>query len=121
MVYARIFIGLFCLLALLPGSAYARYDYKFDSQEVPMGQFESEMSSKLERGVNNTLFGASEVLRVPVDWSSDPAHGKIQAFTIGIPYGAARAAGRVITGVYEIATFYIPQKPIFYPIEGEVL
>jgi len=99
----------------------AGYDYKFESRETGMGQFESEISAKLERGLTNVLFGWTEVFRTPARWSNDIAYGTFKAVTLGIPYGAMRAVGRTVVGVYEGVTFYAPQRPIFEPIQGNIV
>jgi putative exosortase-associated protein (TIGR04073 family) len=121
MTSTRLLLFLICLVILSPRGLFAHYDYKFDQTEVKSGQFESEITAKLERGITNILFGWTEAFRVPVDLSGDPEHGKIQAFTLGIPYGLLRGVGRTGVGVYEVLTCYVPQQPIFYPIQGDVL
>ena len=107
-------------IALMVPQVDAKYDYRFDKRSDPMGNFESEMSGKLERGVTNTLFGWTEIFKTPIRWADNPEHGKFKAFTLGLPYGVIRAAGRTGVGVYEAVTCYAPQKPIFSPIQGEV-
>lgn len=108
-------------LAAVPLPAAAGYDYKFDSREVTIGQFESEISSKLVRGVENTLYGWTEMFRIPAEWSGRIDRGTFQAVTLGIPYGMFRFVGRTIIGVYEITTCYAPQGPIMAPIQGDVV
>ena len=121
MVYVRLITLLLCLSVFLPQPGFARYDYRLDSREVKSGQFESEMAAKIERGATNVLFGWTEIFRTPADWASNPEHGKFQAVVIGIPYGVIRAVGRTGVGVYEMVTFFVPQEPIFYPIQGDVV
>ena len=111
----------FLLLVITSLPVKAGYDYKFDTRDVPMGQFESEMSGKLNRGLANVLFGWTEFLRTPVGMTQEVKKNYLKAIFIGVPYGILRAAGRTVIGIYEIVTFYAPQKPIMAPIEGEVL
>ena len=106
---------------MIQSHGYGSYDYKLDSHIARTGQFESEISNKLERGTTNILYGWTEIFRTPVDWSQDTQHGFLQAVTIGLPYGAVRMVGRTVVGVYEVATCYAPQKPIFAPIEGDIV
>ncbi len=111
---------LLCCASLSP-LLFASYDYKLDSRQVKMGQFESEIGAKLGRGATNILYGWTEIARTATRWSGEPEHGFWEAVTIGIPYGVFRMMGRTIVGVYEVATCYAPQKPIFSPIEGDVV
>ncbi len=114
---------LLCLLFFLtvPPVSSAHYDYKFENREVKMGQFESEMSAKLTRGVTNILFGWTELVRTPTQWAAQTEHGFVSSVFVGIPYGIVRMMGRTLVGVYEVATFYAPQRPIFKNIEGEIV
>ncbi len=109
------------LLCLAGRPLQAGYDYKFDSNPQPMGQFESEIGGKLTRGTVNLLYGWTEFARTPVKMSHGPKRNFAKVFLIGVPYGILRAAGRTGLGVYEILTCYAPQRPIMEPIEGDVV
>ena len=111
----------FLLLVITSLPVKAGYDYKFDTRDVPMGQFESEISGKLTRGVTNVLYGWTEIGRTPVRLAEGPQHPILAALAVGIPYGILRAAVRTVVGVYEIVTCYAPQGPIMRPIEGDVV
>ncbi len=123
MDYLNLRKAFFVLLAgtLIQGTALAGYDYKFESKPAPMGQFESEMGSKLTRGVTNLIFGWTELVQAPVFMSQEPKANPLKVIFLGIPYGVIRAVGRTGIGVYEMVTFYAPQPPIMRPIEGEVV
>ncbi len=85
-----------------------------------MGNFESEMASKLTRGAVNVFFGWTELVKTPIDMSQGPKKNIFKTVFVGIPYGVIRAVGRTGVGLFEIVTFYAPQKPIFPPIEGDI-
>src|SRR5688500_9346684 len=87
-------------------SVQADYDYKFDSREVPRGQYESAIAQKLTRGIVNAAYGWTELVRTPVDWAEGPEHGFISTAVVAVPYGIVRAVGRTVTGAYEVATAY---------------
>ena len=97
------------------------YDYKFDSRPVKTGQLESEISEKLSRGITNFIFGSTEAVRTPVEWGESIETGAFKTLTLGIPFGILRAGARTLVGLYEIVTCYAPQKPIMYPLEGDVV
>ena len=102
--------------------ALAGYEYQYDSPRmVKQGQFESEVTAKLGRGVTNVLFGWTEIFRTPIRVAEPANDGIMKAIFWGIPLGIARFVGRTLVGVYEIATFYAPQEPIMAPIEGDVV
>ncbi len=107
--------GNFC-----PG-VWAGYEYRMETHGPEMGQFESEMSGKLTRGLVNVLYGWTEIVRGPVEMAVGPTTGALKAVAFGVPYGIFRATGRTLVGVYEAVTCYAPQKPIMRPIEGDVL
>ena len=110
-------IGLY--ITLLSISAYASYDYRFVKPTRHMGNFESEMSGKFERGLTNTLYGWMEIVWTPTEMINEPVHDTMDPFMIGIPYGIFRTIGRTLIGVYEVATCYAPQKPIMSEIQVE--
>lgn len=114
--YTRLII-VATLWAVLTGA----YRYPPGQKDINRGIFESEIAEKLTRGVTNTVWGWTEAVITPVDMAEDPHHNVVSAVFLGIHYGLVRAVGRTLVGVYEIATCYAPQKPIFKPIEGEVL
>ena len=99
----------------------AAYRYPPGQKDSNRGIFEAEISGKLTRGITNAAWGWTELAITPVDMGEGPQHNILGALFLGIPYGAFRAVGRTLVGVYEISTCYAPQKPIFNPIEGEVL
>ena len=107
-------MGLFFLLT-------AAYHYPPGQKDINRGIFEAEISEKLTRGVTNIAWGWTEMAITPVDMGGDPHHGVLSALFLGLPYGITRAVGRTLVGVHEVSTCYAPQKPIFNPIEGEVL
>ena len=111
---------IFLLVFLGAGESHAGYDYKFESQEPKMGQFESEIGGKLQRGTTNLLYGWTELMRTPVQMSQGPEHRLATALVVGIPYGILRAVGRTGIGIYEMMTCFAPQPPIMAPIEGNV-
>lgn len=80
-----------------------------------------EVRDKIERGLMNSALGWTELMRTPIDWAERPDRGVFSALTFGIPYGFFRMLGRTFVGIYEIATCYAPQKPIFSKIEGDIL
>ena len=97
------------------------YRYPPDMENINRGVFESEIGGKLSRGIANTAWGWTEMVITPVNMGGDPRHGIMSALVLGVPYGVFRAIGRTLVGVYEVSTCYAPQKPIFKPIEGEVV
>ena len=97
------------------------YHYPPGQKDINRGNFESEISGKLARGTTNLLWGWTEAVITPVNMGEDPHHGVVSTLFLGLPYGILRAVGRTLVGVYEVVTCYAPQKPIFSPIEGEVL
>ena len=99
----------------------AAYRYPPGQRDLNRGVFESEISDKLTRGIANTAWGWTEMAITPVNMGEDARHGVLSAVFLGIPYGVVRAVGRTLVGVYEVSTCYAPQKPIFNPIEGDVL
>jgi putative exosortase-associated protein (TIGR04073 family) len=117
-VHRLCFLAFF--LAAVSSSSYAGYQYRFDERMNQDGQLESEIAAKLSRGITNTIYGWTEAARTPARWADNIHRGVLQAVTIGIPYGIFRAVGRTVTGVYEIATCYAPQKPIFSDLQGDV-
>ena len=114
-------LGICVFLCLLSVSVYAGYDYKFESRENAYGQFESEISSKLTRGVINTATGWMEIFRTPTYWGESIEHNWFSTAVIGVPYGLFRFMGRTFVGVYEVATCFVPQGPIFADIEGTII
>ncbi len=98
----------------------AGYEYKFDNKTNPMGEFESEITGKLTRGMVNLIYGWTEIARTPINMSQGPKKNFLKTTLIGVPYGILRAGARTVLGVYEIVTCWAPQKPIMEPIEGEV-
>lgn len=112
--------GTLSLLVLFLGAVFleAGYDYKFDTRIDPAGQFESDVSAKLTRGAVNTVYGWTEIFRTPAKWADTTEHGKISAVLIGVPYGLTRFVGRTLVGIYEVATCYAPQRPIFADINA---
>lgn len=113
----------FILILFLFSSAivFAGYDYRFENRENPMGQYESETSAKLTRGVTNIAYGWTELFRTPADWAAKSEHRIWSALAVGIPYGMIRVGARTLIGVYETVTCYAPQKPIMSDIQGEVV
>ena len=107
-------LGLFFILA-------GAYQYPSGQTDMDRGNFEAEISGKLTRGVTNLAWGWTEVAMTPVTMGEDARHGVLSALFLGLPYGVIRAVGRTLAGVYEVSTCYAPQKPIFNPIEGEVV
>lgn len=98
------------------GVCLAGYDYEYSAR----GHFEAETSEKLTRGITNASLGWMEMFHTPVHWGIQADRSAFSAFTLGFPYGIMRALGRTVVGVYEIATCYAPQGPIFYELQGEV-
>ena len=118
--FLRLFTAFMVWLTAGTAPVFAGYEYKFDRKTNPMGNFESEMSGKLTRGVVNTLFGWTELARTPISMAQGPKKNFLKVIFIGVPYGILRAGGRTLLGIYEIVTFFAPQKPIMAPIEGQV-
>lgn len=118
----RKIVCLSILMSLLsPCLGWGGYDYQFDTRMVKHGQFESEISAKLSRGITNVLLGWTELIKTPIETADPIDDGVIKAVFVGIPYGISRFVARTLVGVFEIATFYAPQKPIMRPIEGDVV
>ncbi len=105
----------------VPSPSWAGYKYRFDERMNQRGQYELEVSEKLTRGINNTIYGWTEMARTPIDWAERPGRGVLGALILGVPYGFFRMLGRTFVGIYEMGTCYAPQKPIFSEIEGDVL
>ena len=113
-------LSLAAFLLLFNTLSFAGYDYKFESRENAYGQFESEISSKLTRGIINTATGWMEIFRTPTYWGEGIEHNGFSTAVVGVPYGMIRFVGRTFVGAYEVATCYVPQQPIFADIQGEV-
>ena len=111
---------LFFLVFTTPWPVSAHYDYKFEAKTPKMGQFESDISAKLSRGITNIVYGWTEVFRTPTDMAAETDKGFLTAAFLGLPYGILRVPVRTLVGVYEVATCYAPQGPILSPIEGNI-
>ena len=96
------------------------YSYPPDQKDLNRVNFERETTEKFGRGLTNAAWGWSEIMVTPVNMSQDIRRDPVTSLLLGLPYGIVRAVGRTLVGVYEIATFYAPQKPIFNPLEGDV-
>ncbi len=71
-------------------------------------------SRKLGRAVSNVLFGVVEVPKTMVE--EDNINGSVAAYTTGIFGGLSRFIQREVVGVWEILTFWTPDKePIIKP------
>ena len=68
--------------------------------------------SKLARGIKNVAFGA---LEIPYNILEYGELGAVDGYVIGILNGVSRFIQRELVGLYEIATFFIPQESIIYP------
>ena len=113
----KLVLIVFLMLPLVSGEAAAsRYDYEITER----GHYEAESAAKATRGITNVLFGWTEIVQTPVYWAEPLDRGPLSAIFVGVPYGIARALGRTLVGVYEVATFYAPQPPIFGDIQGDV-
>lgn len=112
----RTFLILTVMCAVSFSAMASRYDYEMTER----GHFEAESAAKMTRGLTNVLFGWTEIVQTPVYWAQPIDRGPISAVFVGVPYGIVRALGRTVVGVYEVATFYAPQKPIFGEIQGDV-
>lgn len=108
-------LSVFVFCAAMAPAAQA-YDYPTDH-----GQFEAAMSTKLTRGITNTLYGWTEIVRTPIAIGEEPTIGLAEALAFGLPYGAFRLVKRTLVGVYEIATCYAPQSPVMDRLEGDVM
>ncbi len=118
-IVKRLGLVLWILVATTSG-AWAGYDYKFDPQLAPYGQFESEVAGKLSRGLTNIAYGWTELAQAPIRTAEEPTDGFWKTTFVGVPKGFGRFLGRTFIGVYEVATFYVPQKPLISPIEGTI-
>ncbi len=112
-----LWIGLFAML-IYPLAAFAKYDYHFDQKISPYGQYESEASQKLSRGLTNIFYGWTEMMQTPIHMADEPRESLWRAGVIGVPYGFGRFLTRTGAGIFETFTFFIPQKPMMAPIEG---
>ncbi|MBN1689309.1 MAG: exosortase system-associated protein, TIGR04073 family [Candidatus Omnitrophica bacterium] len=121
MIRIKYLILLGLLMVIIPSLGLAGYKYRFDERMNQRGQYELGVAEKVTRGFTNVLYGWTEMARTPIDWGERIDKGKIQAVAIGIPYGILRMVGRTVVGVFEIGTCYVPQEPIFSPIEGDVV
>lgn len=108
------------ILLCLGVPAWAGYDYHFDPKLSPHGQFESEMAGKLSRGLTNVAYGWTELMQAPIRTAEEPTDGFWKTTFVGVPKGFGRFLGRTLIGVYEVATFYVPQKPLMPLVEGSV-
>ncbi len=99
---------------------FASFDYRYDSKQDLKVQYESGSAKKITRGIVNTLLGWTEIVRTPIELSAGIEHGLLYSTVVGIPYGFFRFVRRTLVGVYEIATFYVPQSPILPSLEGTV-
>lgn len=118
MVKPRSSVLLVFLVCFFASTVQADYDYVMEPRVRSAGDYESQSAEKATRGLTNVLMGWSEIVAAPTRWGQSHNHGVVSAVVVGVPYGIVRAIGRTLTGVYEIATFYAPQDPIFYPMEG---
>ncbi|MSR77234.1 MAG: exosortase system-associated protein, TIGR04073 family [Candidatus Omnitrophica bacterium] len=123
MATKKIKISIFLLWGVVSAlsMAYAKYEYKIDEPMYPYGQYESDTSAKLVRGITNAFYAWIELLQTPIRMSEGPRNHVVTGVLLGVPYGIFRFAGRTIVGVYEIVTCFVPQPPIFSPIQGDVL
>ena len=121
MITLRFFMMLAVFAVGLQASALAGYhvDCKINERGGP---WEAQMSAKITRGITNTLYGWTELVRTPVGISEcAPTMNAAKTLAIGIPYGIVRMVGRTVIGVYEVATFYAPQGPLLPSIQGDVI
>lgn len=98
----RRILATFCLvsLALLP-PAYAEANYF------------TRCSEKLGRGASNIIFAPIAAART---LERDLERDQLYRLLLVAPLeGVARTMGRMIVGIYEMATFWVPQEPILTP------
>jgi putative exosortase-associated protein (TIGR04073 family) len=86
------------LLSLLAATASA------DIQDPPINDYGP--TRKLSRGLNNILFGASEIIQQPM--MINEREGNNAAFTYGVVRGVGRFFARLGFGIYDVATFPFP-------------
>ena len=70
------------------------------------GNYEVEVSEKLQRGLTNLTLGWTEVVRSPTAYANSPKRGVTGAVLVGFPVGILRSIGRTLVGAY--------------PLEGDV-
>ena len=116
-----IFLAIFSFFAFSSAPVHAKYEYKFDQHLYPYGQYESETATKLTRGLTNVLYGWTEIFQTPIHMSENPSSHMITGILLGVPYGILRFVGRTVVGAYEVVTCFVPQKPIFSALGGDVV
>jgi len=75
--------------------------------------YPARMGIKLGNGIANVVTGVVEIPKTIM--VSNRAHGPAYAATAGFMSGLFNMLGRTLSGAGDIATFFIPTKPIVQP------
>jgi len=75
--------------------------------------YPARMGTKLGNGIANVVTGIVEIPKTII--VSNRAHGPAYAATAGFVSGLFHMLGRTLLGAGDVATFFIPTKPIVQP------
>ena len=78
-----------------------------------LGNYAKRSAGKFGRGVTNIVFSEAEIFTSFE--KGIEAGDAYKLFLIAPVRGVAWMLGRALVGVYEVATFWVPQKPILKP------
>ncbi len=86
----------------------------FTSQSALADSYPANALGKLTNGVANVTFGVVEIPKTIfiTSQSQGPAYGA----TAGILMGMMQMVGRTLNGVFDVATFIVPTKPLVTPV-----
>ena len=102
--------GVSCLLVLMMTFVFSRVLSADLEIKKP---YTDQISEKLGRGIVNIALSPVEITRnVEAEVDKDQPQA---AATTGVLKGVFRMVKRIFVGTFEIATFYVPSKPIMKP------
>lgn len=83
------------------------------SQPVLADSYPANALGKLTNGITNVAFGVIEIPKTIfiTSQSQGPAYGS----TAGILMGMMQMVSRTLNGVFDVATFIVPTKPLVTP------
>jgi putative exosortase-associated protein (TIGR04073 family) len=86
----------------------------FTSQSALADSYPANALGKLTNGVANVAFGVVEIPKTIfiTSQSQGPAYGA----TAGILMGMMQMVSRTLNGVFDVATFIVPTKPLVTPV-----